>query len=339
MGYRAEKDKVEKKFKGFKIVLLCILSLCILGLCIVAFYVPPVTWKYYVQLPDVPKHSAGELRIHCIDVGQGDAILVELPDGQVMLIDGGDGSARATKSLLRYMNALKIDEIDHLIVTHTDGDHCGGLTSVLSYKTVFNAYLPPSFPENGTKYAEFCTALFRTDCVRTYSSRVTAPVTSTNAQYPYAVRFLFPHQRTVEQILSGEIVEEDDNVLSAVLRLEYNGTSALFMGDAPKSVEDGLMTEDAVGVFAMLGFSLRDTDILKLSHHGSDTATSREFLRYLGVQEGIISCGKDNDYGHPAQETLSRLALEKVNVHRTDENGHIMITIAQNGSYQVRYVG
>lgn len=338
MGYKAEKDKVEKKFKSLKVVLFCILSFFVLALCVFSFYIPPNTWKYYVKLPNVCKRGAGELRIHYIDVGQGDATLIEFPDGQVMLIDGGDGGGKAKKSLLRYMNALKIDEIDYLILTHADGDHYGGLKEVLSHKTVFNAYLPPSFPENDTKYAELYAALVKSDCRMIYSSRTVPPVTPRDAEYPYTVKFLFPHQYTVEGILSGEIVEADDNALSSVLWLDYNGASALFMGDAPSSVEELMRKEDGVGAFAAMNVSLSSTEILKLSHHGSATATSQEFLRFLGVKEGIVSCGKDNAYGHPAKETLARLDLAGVNVHRTDLNGHIMATISQGGSYQVSYV-
>ena len=137
MGYRAEKMRVEKKLKLLKRILLGILLLIILALCIFSVIVPPASWKYYVGLPQVTSAQEGELRVHFLDVGQGDCTLVELPDGKVMLIDGGDGSGASNKNLLRHLNALKIEVIDYLIVTHTDADHCGNtLYGCLQYERV-----------------------------------------------------------------------------------------------------------------------------------------------------------------------------------------------------------
>ena len=140
MGYRAEKEKTERKKKLLKRVLLGILLLCIAGLSIFSAIVPPVTWKYYVNLPKIARRADGELRIHFIDVGQGDCTLVELPDGKTMLIDGGNSKKSTEKKVLRHLNALKINTIDYLIVTHADVDHCGGLNEVVKYKKVVNAY-------------------------------------------------------------------------------------------------------------------------------------------------------------------------------------------------------
>ena len=256
-----------------------------------------------------------------------------------MLIDGGDGSEAATKSVLRYLNALKIKEIDHLIVTHTDSDHCGGLADVLKYKTVFNAYLPPSFPENGTKYAEFYAALVKENCNLFYSSRTTSLLSKDQTmEYPYSVQFLYPYGKMVDDVLAGKLTFSDDNELSAVVWLEYMDVGALFMGDAPQETEEQLLKDDKVGALQSIGVHLQSTELLKLSHHGSKTATSLEFLQYLGVKDGVISCGKDNLYGHPASETLARLTQAQVKAHRTDVNGHIVATISKNGSYKIEYI-
>lgn len=340
MGYKAEKEKMEKLSKRFKIILLCILLLCLVGGCVFSFFVPPGTWKYKVALPDVCKREEGELRVHFIDVGQGDATLVEFPDNKVMLVDGGDGSSKAKRSLLRYMNALKIDKINDLVLTHSDADHCGGLTEVLKHKTVFNAYLPPSFPENGTKYAEFYTKLFKTDCNVYFTSRLIKFSCQSQAEfiYPYSVQCLYPYSKMVEDILAGEKEIANTNKASSVLYLEYAGVKVLLMGDAPQSVEEKIMMDDEVGAWANLGVSLQGVSVLKLSHHGSSTASSLQFLQYLGVKEGIISCGKDNLYGHPADETLGRLAQVKANVHRTDVHSNVVLTITKGGQYSIDYV-
>ena len=340
MGYRAEKLKTENKVKILKHVLLGILLFILLCLCIFSMFFPPSTWKYNVALPKIDKRKDGEMRIHFIDVGQGDSTLIELPDGKHMLIDGGNGSAASTKSLLRYLNALKIDQIDHLVVSHADGDHCGGLKAILSEVKVFNAYLPPSFSSEDVKYAEFYAALNKTNCEVIHSSRALANIGSSaeGIEDGYTLSFLSPKTLTVEEVISGEMEVTDDNVLSAVIWLDYQGVSTLFMGDAPKKIEEDLFRDYDLGLFKKRGVDLASTEILKVSHHGSDSATSLEFLQRLNVKEGIISCGKGNDYGHPHSSVLTRLTSVGANIHRTDEDGHICITVSKDGLYKVKKI-
>ena len=143
MGYRAEKIEVEKRVKIVKRILLTILIVILLGACIFSAIVPPNTWQYYLGGPDISERQAGTLRVHFLDVGQGDCSLIELPDNRIMLIDGGNGTPENNKHILRYLNALDIDVIDYLVVTHADSDHCGGLDAVLENKEVTWAFLPP----------------------------------------------------------------------------------------------------------------------------------------------------------------------------------------------------
>ncbi len=337
MGYKAENDKAKKQAKVLKWVALCILLVCFLAVCIFSAFVPPHTWKYQVGQPDVKKRKEGEMRLHFLSVGQGDATFVEFPDGSNLLIDGGDGSSQATKGILRYLYALEVSKISHLVVTHTDSDHCGGLDSVLQEFKVLNAYLPPSFESTDTEYAEFYAALLKTDCKRQYSSRALRQL-GKEGEEGYSFSFLSPHSLLVEEILEGTQEVEDTNLLSAVVWLEYQGVSTLLMGDCTAAVEESLLQEYAVGAFVSRGVDLSSTEILKIAHHGSKQATSTAFLSALGVKEGIISCGEGNTYGHPHQETLNRLDLAGVNVYRTDLDGHICVTIDKDGEYSVEKI-
>lgn len=340
MGYRAEKLKIEKRIKILKRVLLGILLLCIVGLCIFAALVPPSSWKYHVGKPDVPERKDGELRIHFIDVGQGDATLLELPDGKTMLIDGGDGSEDATKSLLRYLNALDIDELDYLVVTHAGSDHCGGLDTLLEYFDVLVAYLPPSLPSTNGEYAEFYAAMLKTDCDWSYASRGIENITSDDARYPYTISFLYPYEDDVEFIvgMEKELDGKEQNEFSSVIWLDYNGTSALFTGDAPFVTEEKLMKDSEAGYFTARGVNLKSTEILKVAHHGSSNSTSKEFLEYLGVKAAVISCGATNGYGHPSPALLSRLDLAGAKTYRTDVSSHIMATLFQKGKFTIENV-
>ncbi len=340
MGYRAEKERIEEKLKLIKRISLGILFVCLVGLCIFSAFVPPKTWKYYVGKPNLPKRKAGETRVHFIDVGQGDCTLIELPDGKVALIDGGDGTARTERTVLRYLNALKIDVIDHLIITHADEDHCGALDAVVRYKKVLNAYLPPTLPIKDTEYAQAYAALTQEKCRLVYSSRSVAQIVGNYKEYKYSLSFLSPYQSDVDFVIqNGETNEDAENELSAVVYLEYQGTGALFAGDIGVRTEEALMFDDReLNAFDAYGLDLTDTEILKVAHHGSKYSTDRAWLEYLGLETAVISCGKGNEYGHPAEETLARLTAVGAEVWRTDRDGHVLITISASGAYTVKNV-
>lgn len=325
MGYRAEKLKVEKKMKILKRVLLCVVAGIALCLCVFSAFVPSATWKYYFNKPKIRTRAEGELRMHFIDVGQGDATLLELPDGKTMLIDGGSEAATAT--VMRYLNALKIKTIDYLTVTHTDVDHCGGLDSVVKYKDVRAAYLPDASAEENTQYAQLYAALNERGCAKTLSSR---SVEIRGDGYRFS--FLYPY---TSELGDGEYRSNAD---SSVLWLDYNGVNALFMGDAPMETENLLLRDSELGMFEKRQTDLHSVEILKVAHHGSAYSCGEEFLSYIGVQTAIVSCGKNNIYKHPSEETLERLRNANAEIYRTDESGHIILTIGVDGRYTVETV-
>lgn len=326
MGYGEKKRKIEKKGKLIKRVLLGILLVCLLGLCIFSHFYPPEAWKYYVSKPNVSRRKSGELRIHFLDVGQGDSTLIEFPDGKVALIDGGEDSGYARRSLLRTLNALKIKTIDHLIVTHTDEDHCGALEELLKYKKVVNAYLPTAFPESGSTYASFFADVTKEAKCQNSSRNVQL----TNADSDYVFTFLLPHEFSVK-----EGVGVSGNSGSAVLWLDYQGVSALFAGDAPATAFEVLAMDEEFGYLQAYGVSLSSTEILKVSHHGATDGTTATMVAYMHTETAVISCGKDNSYGHPSAEILDLLSGRGVDVYRTDNQENILITIRENGKYSV----
>lgn len=334
MGYRAEKQKTERKRKILKRILLGVLLLCIAGMAIFSAIVPPVTWKYYVKLPKITRRGAGELRIHFIDVGQGDSTLIELPDGKIMLIDGGNSSKSTEKKILRYLNALKIKTIDYLVVTHADVDHCGGLNEVVKYKTVRNAFLPYSTMEEGSEYERLFLTLTQGTCNWVYSSSKVENIVSKNESYPFNVAFLYPHGNDVNDSMSSdkESAQDDDNYYSSVLYLEYAGIRTLFTGDIPYKIEEEIILSDQLGLYDKIGASLQELDVLKVAHHGSKDASSWEFIQYVSPQTAVISCGKNNAYGNPSPAVLGRLREVDADIYRTDMQGSIVVTIRSDGS-------
>ena len=334
MSYATEKEKIEAKIKIWKRVLLGIVVFVLLFLCAFSAFVPPSTWKYRVSLPRIAKRANGEMRIHFLDVGQGDATLIELPDGKCMLIDGGNGTEKTAIRLLRYLNALKIKKVDYLLSTHADSDHCGGLDKVVEQKKIGLAYLPKVSKTANDEYADFYAALLERECEMVYSSR-SVSIDSKNSDYPFTLSFLYPYTHDVESV---EEWREDANAYSAVVWLDYQGVSALFTGDAPTSTEDILMRDDEMGLFKNRGVELTSTEILKVAHHGSADSTSLGFLQYIHAETAVISCGVNNLYGHPSKEVCQRLGEAGVTTYRTDQDDNVMITVSKSGEYTVKKI-
>ncbi len=325
MGYRAEKNKIEKKIRIIRLIALCVAFAFVVAICLFSVFVPPKTWKYYVGKPKIDKREEGELRIHFIDVGQGDSTLIELPDGKVVLIDGGDTYEKTGTAILRYLNALNIEVIDYLFVSHTDSDHCGSLATVLQYKTILNAYLPAAnLNYTPNAYVEFYQAMLEEGCDYRYTSRGRL---LTGEDGTYTLFCMYPYEVDTDLNAFQSSGEE-----SSVLWLDYKGVNALFMADSGMDVEEALMRDDRLGLLPEI--DLTDTEILKVGHHGSKYSTSLPFLQYCGVEWGVISCGKNNQYGHPSGEALSSLLEAGVTHFRTDVNGSVILTVNENGEIQ-----
>ncbi len=321
MGFRALKEKQESKQKKVKNVLFLIGAIVTAGVVIFSCFVPPASWRYYFRKPNISKRKAGEMRIHFIDVGQGDSTLIELPDGKIALIDGGDEQDATKKTVMRYLNALDVDVIDHLIITHTDKDHCGALDEVFRYKKVLNAYLPHVFDDEDVEYAEAYAMAQEEGCEIIKHAR-NVPLSDDSA--PYTFRFLYPCATEPLGYNSKD---------SAVLWLDYKGVSALFCGDADEYVEELLLRDDELGLLAPMGVALPSTEILKVAHHGSAGSSTSDFLLHLRVETAVISCGKDNQYGHPKEEVLERLRNVGAEIYRTDTQGSVVVTVKADGSY------
>lgn len=333
MSYFTEKLKIESKIKKIKIVVAAIVAAVLLALCIFSAFVPPATWKYRVAIPKINKRAAGEMRLHFLDVGQGDAIIIELPDGKIMLIDGGNNDSKTEKSIMRYLHALKIETIDYLVVTHADSDHCGSLDTVLKYKKIKNAYIPKTNITVNKEYADFYAMLQKEQCNVEYSAR--SIILNNEGEYPYELSFLLPYTLEVEE---GEEETKENNQSSAVIWLDYQGISALFAADATMEMENNLMRDDKLGLLENRGVDLSSTEILKVAHHGSKYSSSLEFLQYLNLKTAVISCGEKNVYGHPTQEVLENLNAVGAQIYRTDEDENILISVSKHGKYQTKFV-
>lgn len=331
-----EKQRIEKSAKRLKILCFLFILAIVAAACVVAATLfPPKTWKYYVALPNVSAAESGELRVSFLSVGQGDATLVRFPDGKVMLVDGGDESKESELTIMRYLNAAKIDKIDYLVLTHANADHCGALDVVANYKEIGIAYLPTvlSWTPNES-YQSFVNVLAEKGCPTATANRL-MKIESTNPAYPYSVHCVFPYASGIDRDELPATGTVDENAASCVLLLSYQGTEVLLTGDAPSETESAIIRDDSLGLLNTGTADLSSVEILKVAHHGSKTSTSETFLEYIGVETAVISVGKGNGYGHPETETLYRLTACGATVYRTDVHGHIVAVIGATGEYRI----
>ena len=253
-----------------------------------------------------PAASAGQtldenapLQVHFLDVGQALSVLVEC-DGQFMLYDGGnvdDGSL-----VVSYLQQQGVEELQYVFCSHAHEDHVGGLAAALAYFPAHHVYAPVT---------EADTKCFRDFVKYTQQQGLSVEVPAAGTVWQLG-------SATITQL--GPVAQySDTNDTSLVLRLDYGSTSFLLTGDMEADAERDLVNT---------GANLK-ADVLQVGHHGSSTSTSYIFLNSVLPEMGVISCGANNKYGHPHEETLSILRDAGVDVYRTDLLG--TITIGSDG--------
>lgn len=267
----------------------------------------------------LPPREEGTVRLHFLYVGQGDATVVEFSEGDILVVDGGDGGFSSRNHLIRYIKGLHPSSVA-LLATHADRDHFNGLVYLLRAFDVSHCYLPHTVSASA-EYASLLRETEREGCaVETFSR-----YTQIERENGYLL-CLSPR--------SGEDAGENDG--SAVLYLQFCGQRALLCGDITASREKLLLSEylldlDGGSVFdhGALTVRLGSLDLLKAAHHGSDGSSCEEWLRLLSPKKLVVSCGRGNAYSHPAGAALARYraACPEGEIYRTDELGDLIFTM------------
>lgn len=240
----------------------------------------------------------GELQVHFIDVGNADCILVR-QEAFNMMIDAGERSSAS--DVLDYLNRQHIEKLDLVIATHPDADHIGGMSDVINAVEVGRfvmAYMPEGAEPTSAIYANMLEAL----------DKHNIEVVEANPGDVYEVG------TARLQILAPLKESDDTNAMSIVTRLVFGDRAFLFTGDADEQVERLIMTK---------GYQVK-ADVLKVGHHGSNTSSSRAFLDAVSPSYAVITCGENNRYGHPHQQTLKQLIERGVPYIRSDISGDIV---------------
>ena len=245
--------------------------------------------------PSTTAQTGANVTIKFIDVGQGEAILIALPEKTILIDAGPTGSAPKIAQVLQELGRNKID---YLVATHPDEDHIGGMADVISSTQIGTIYAPNK-TNNTATYRKFLTAIQNNNLQITLAEAGTI-IDQTDS---YKLEILWPKK-------DANFPETND--YSIIIKLTVGNKTFLFTGDAPTS--------------AILDSNPGHIDVLKLSHHGSRTGTTEQLIRKLSPTYAVVSYALDNSYGHPMQSVLNALHKHSVEVWGTGANGTITIT-------------
>jgi competence protein ComEC len=243
-----------------------------------------------------------KLQVAFLDVGQGDAILISRGDKQI-LIDGGPSGTKLLEKLGEYVPFWD-RKIDVLIATHPDADHIAGLVDVLKNYSV------DELIESGAQSeSQIFAALKKMAEDKKVEKQIARRGMKIKLDDDVQLEIFNPTNPIID-----DLKKDDTNSASVVAKLTYGENSFLFTGDLPLEAENQLIAAE---------LPLK-SQILKVSHHGSKSATSLNFLEFVHSNDAIVSVGKGNRYGHPTAEILDRLKKQKIKILRTDESGDVI---------------
>lgn len=257
----------------------------------------------YTNITDIANKnenfSAKEnLCVSFMDVGQGDSSFIEFPNGKCMLIDASIKDAG--ENIEEYIKSRGFKKIDYVVATHPHSDHIGGMKYIAENFEIGEVYLTEAVTTTKI-FIEFLETIKEKGITVNKAKKG-----QKFSQGDVLVEFLGPVSDTYEDL----------NNWSAVVKVTYKDTAFLFTGDVERLAEYELINS---------GQSLK-ADVLKVAHHGSDSSSSGKFLKAVNPSVCVISCGKNNDYGHPHKETLDRLKSVGTEIYRTDLNQTVVIT-------------
>lgn len=243
------------------------------------------------------------LSVHIIDVGQGSAALFNSGD-EWMLFDGGD--RQYSQKVVAYLKERNVDRLKYVIASHYDSDHISGIVGVLNTIPVENIF-GPTYEANTRTYYSLMNK------VRELGLTMVMP--DIGSTYTFG--------KCIFTVLAPLKEYEEENANSIAIRLVCEGKSIYIAGDQTEESETDML-------LSSLGAGIK-SDVLIVSHHGSASSSSSLFLGAVRPKVVIISCGKNNDYGHPAKSVMNRLQLLGANLYRTDMQGDILFQITSEG--------
>lgn len=233
------------------------------------------------------------LKVHYLDVGQGDSIFIELPNNVTMLIDAAE--SYQSENIINYLKNLNYQKIDYVIGTHPHTDHIGGLRDIINTFEIGKIYMPKVV--STTKTYENLLMAIKDKNLKINTAKAGTSIIDTDA---LKINILAPNNSTYTEL----------NNYSVVTKITYGTTKLLFMGDAEKLSENEIKENVTA-------------DVIKIGHHGSNTSSSIDFIKKVNAKYGIISVGLNNKYNLPKEETITNWKNSGTKIYLTSINGTI----------------
>lgn len=233
------------------------------------------------------------LKVHYLDVGQGDSIFVELPNNETMLIDAAE--SYQSENIINYLKNLNYQKIDYVIGTHPHTDHIGGLKDIINTFEIGKIYMPKVV--STTKTYESLLMAIKDKNLKINTAKAGTSIIDTDT---LKIKILAPNNSTYTEL----------NNYSVVTKITYGTTKFLFMGDAEKLSENEIKENVTA-------------DVIKIGHHGSNTSSSIDFIKKVNAKYGIISVGLNNKYNLPKEETITNWENSGTKIYLTSTNGTI----------------
>ena len=268
----------------------------LLGALLVVF----VVWLPQILVGKIFEPDCICLKVSFIDVGQGDSILIQSPDGHKALVDGGPNATAVLRGLGQELSFFD-RTIDLVVSTHPDADHIGGLSSVLKRYKVLSVLETTNGKDTPATEA-FATAIKDSNVPVSYAD--VGQVIKLGDEV--TLRVLSP---------AGDETNWESNMASIVIRVEYGSTSVMLTGDAPIEIEDYLV--DTYPQYLK-------SNILKLGHHGSKTSSSEKWLDAVHPEYAVVSAGIGNKYGHPHQSVMQAVFARNIQSSHTGTDGTVI---------------
>lgn len=309
MGYRSSHHSTNRSKKRIRNAVLFGVCFLIAALCIFSAFVPVESWKYRVRLPKIEPRVAAELRVHYLDVGNGACTVVELPDGKTVVIGGGENDGWARKNVLRFLNALKVDTVDALIVPDTANSGVGALREIVRHYEVGEVYLP-LVEENNATYSAFLADVGQRK-IPAYDAEFCRLF---DGEYTFTI--LYPLQNA-------------SSFEGTAILLSYAGYTLLLGEKCGNELCEALITEKQTGLLGRWGVELTTINAACFHEDIGADALNRFLLEFTPTAV-LFSCQGGRSY-QPSKECSELLAATDLDVYRTDVNGRITLSVTPQG--------
>lgn len=341
-----------KKHTARKIIIAVVVILLIVAIALGIFYaVAPEEFnalkeKLFPSEPSSPGTQPtleGTLEMTVIDIGQGDCIFLQFPDGQTMIMDAGSefGSTNEYDQLTAHLTLRGIDSLDYVFITHSDYDHIRYMQDIFEDYEVKNIYMPRVADDMSATWTKTVAAIEEETWTNESGETVDSEIYYTVGDFVIQGEdwtmnchsYLEDDYPSVKESSSAEV----KNAVSPVCFLEYADRTIVLTGDSNERNEEYLLERGVLD---------KDADVLKVGHHGSRTSTIQEFLNAVDCEYAIVSYGEDNEYGHPTPELMSRLEdytdVRPDNdyngykyIYETPKDGNVSVFVDGNGTLRI----